>query len=106
MPDMTNSDFRIAMLAAPLVIAAAMTPLAAGAQPRPDLHWPTQMSCANAVGCLGQGFTNWVDNTPAGGLSGTTTPTTPPAAPGGVVGEGSGGWPSFEGWSGIWRMAR
>ena len=105
---MTNNDFRAAMLAAPLVIAAVMMPLAAGAQPWPDLHWPAQMTCANAVGCLGQDFTNWVDNTPAGGLSGTTVtkPDTPPAAPGGIVGEGSGGWPSFEGWSGISRMAR
>jgi hypothetical protein len=99
---MTNNDFRAAMLGALLVISAAMMPLVARAQPWPDLHWPAQMSCANAVGCLGHDFTNWVDNTPAGGLK----PTTPPAAPGGVVGEGTGGWPSFEGWSGIGRMAR
>jgi len=99
---MTTNEFRAAMLAAPLVIAAAMMPLAASAQPWPDLHWPAQMSCANAVGCLGQDFTNWVDNTPAGGLK----PNAPPAAPSGVVGAGSSSWPPFEGWSGIYRMAR
>jgi len=98
---MTNNDFRAAMLAAPLGIAAAMVSLGASAQPWPDLHWPAQMSCANAIGCLGQDFTNWVDNTPAAGLK-----PNPPRAPGGIVGEGSGGWPSVEGWSGIGRMAR
>jgi len=95
---MTNNEFRVTMLAALLVIAAAMMPLVAGAQPWPDLHWPAQMSCANAVGCLGQDFTSWVDNTPAGGLSGkTATKLTSPPALGGVVGEGNGGWPPGEG---------
>ena len=62
---MTNNEFRLAMLAAPLVITAAMVPLAASAQPWRSLPWPALMSCANAVG---RDFTNWGDDSPAAGL--------------------------------------